>query len=96
MAIDTPLNYRNLVIYEIYVRNHGVDGTFANVVADLPRIREMGVDVIWFMPIHPIGQKNKKGAWAALIQFKITAALIRNMAIKKSLNYFVNTRTHWG
>ncbi|MCA9931554.1 MAG: hypothetical protein KC419_23875 [Anaerolineales bacterium] len=61
MAIDTPLNYRNLVIYEIYVRNHGVDGTFANVVADLPRIREMGVDVIWFMPIHPIGQKNKKG-----------------------------------
>ena len=61
MAKETPQSYRNLVIYEIYVRNHGQDGTFANIVADLPRIREMGVDIIWFMPIHPIGEKNKKG-----------------------------------
>lgn len=61
MAQDTPLSYRNLVIYEIYVRNHGRSGTFADVTADLPRIREMGVDVVWFMPIHPIGQLNKKG-----------------------------------
>lgn len=61
MAQDTPLSFRNLVIYEIYVRNHGRSGTFADVTADLPRIREMGVDVVWFMPIHPIGQLNKKG-----------------------------------
>lgn len=61
MAQDTPLSYRNLVIYEVYVRNHGRSGTFADVTADLPRIREMGVDVVWFMPIHPIGQLNKKG-----------------------------------
>ncbi|MEZ4641794.1 MAG: alpha-amylase family glycosyl hydrolase [Chloroflexota bacterium] len=43
------------------MRNHGKDGTLANVTADLPRIREMGVDVVWFMPIHPIGQLNRKG-----------------------------------
>lgn len=61
MAQDTPKSYRNLVLYEIYVRNHGKEGTFANVTADLPRIKAMGVDVIWFMPIHPIGQLNKKG-----------------------------------
>ncbi|RMG94173.1 MAG: alpha-amylase [Chloroflexi bacterium] len=61
MAEDTPLNTRNLVIYEIFVRNHGRHGTFADVTADLPRIRAMGVDVIWFMPIYPIGQKNRKG-----------------------------------
>ncbi len=61
MAQDTPLGYRNLVIYEIYVRNHGTHGTFADVEADLPRIRAMGVDVIWFMPIHPIGQVKRKG-----------------------------------
>lgn len=61
MAKDTPLSYRNLVIYEIYVRNHGPNGTFAEVEADLPRIRSMGVDVVWFMPVHPIGQLNKKG-----------------------------------
>lgn len=62
MAYDTPLDYRNLVIYEIYVRNHGPHGTFAEVEADLPRIKGLGVDVIWFMPIHPIGQQNKKGS----------------------------------
>jgi hypothetical protein len=62
MAQDTPLSYRNLVIYEIYVRNHGPNGTFADVEADLPRIASLGVDVIWFMPIHPIGQLNKKGS----------------------------------
>ncbi len=61
MAQNTPQSYRNLVLYEIYVRNHGRDGTLANVTADLPRIKALGVDVIWFMPIHPIGQLNKKG-----------------------------------
>jgi glycosidase len=61
MAIDTPSSVRNLVIYEIYVRNHGPHGTFAEVEADLERIQALGVDVIWFMPIHPIGKLNKKG-----------------------------------
>ncbi len=62
MAKDTPKSLRNLVIYEIYVRNHGPHGTFADVEADLERIQALGVDVIWFMPIHPIGKLNKKGS----------------------------------
>jgi glycosidase len=61
MASDTPLHYRNMVIYQVYVRNHGPNGTFADVEADLERIRGMGVDVVYFMPIHPIGVLNKKG-----------------------------------
>jgi hypothetical protein len=61
MATDTPSSYRNLVIYEVYVRNHGPHGTFADVEADLPRIQSMGVDVVWFMPIHPIGKVKHKG-----------------------------------
>jgi hypothetical protein len=62
MAKDTPKSYNNLVIYEVYVRNHGPHGTFADVEADLERIHSMGVDIVWFMPIHPIGQLNKKGS----------------------------------
>ena len=62
MAQDTPLNTRSLVIYEVYVRNHTPQGTFAGVEADLPRIAAMGVDVVWFMPIHPIGKLNRKGS----------------------------------
>ena len=62
MAIDTPSSFRNLVLYSIYVRNHGPNGTFHDVERDLPRIKNLGVDVVWFMPIHPIGQLNKKGS----------------------------------
>jgi glycosidase len=62
MASDTPPSYRNLVFYEIYVRNHGVTGTFADVEKDLPRLHTLGVDFLWFMPIHPIGLLNKKGS----------------------------------
>ena len=61
MASNTPLNHRNLVLYEIYVRQHGSNGTFADVEADLERIRSLGVDVIWFMPVHPIGKVARKG-----------------------------------
>lgn len=62
MAKDSPLSIRNLVIYEVYVRNHGKHGKFSEVEADLERIRDLGVDIVWFMPIHPIGQLNKKGS----------------------------------
>jgi len=62
MAVDTPSSTRNLVIYEVYVRNHGPHGSFADVTADLERIGRMGVDIVWLMPIHPIGQLNKKGS----------------------------------
>lgn len=65
MAKDTPVNYRSLVLYEVYVRNHGPNGTFADVEADLERIKALGVDVVWFMPIHPIGKVNRKGTYGS-------------------------------
>jgi glycosidase len=62
MADDTPDTCGNLVIYSVYVRNHGPNGTFADVGEDLPRIRSMGADAVWFMPVHPIGTDGRKGA----------------------------------
>ena len=61
MAANTNIELRNQVMYSVYVRNYSEEGTFAAVERDLDRIRELGVDVIWFMPIHPIGEKAKKG-----------------------------------
>ncbi|GBG66038.1 hypothetical protein CBR_g55382 [Chara braunii] len=52
---------RNLVIYEVFVRNHSPEGTFAAVEADLGRIKAMGVDVLWLMPHYPIGFEARKG-----------------------------------
>ncbi len=61
MALDTSPSLRKLVIYEIFVRNHSPGGRFAGVTADLPRIKGLGVDVVWLMPIHPVGQVKRKG-----------------------------------
>ncbi|MCP9292935.1 alpha-amylase family glycosyl hydrolase [Gracilimonas sediminicola] len=52
---------KNSSIYEINVRQYSEEGTFEAVRKDLPRIREMGVRILWLMPIHPIGEKNRKG-----------------------------------
>ncbi len=62
MALDTPKNYRNLVMYSVFVRNHTKEGTFRALVPDLDRIKALGVDIIWLMPIHPLGEKARKGS----------------------------------
>ncbi len=49
-------------IYEVNLRQYSSEGTFNAFSKELPRLRDMGVEVIWFMPIHPIGEKNRKGA----------------------------------
>ena len=59
---DTDKSLRNLVIYSVYVRNHTPEGTFRALEADLPRIKALGTDMIWLMPIHPIGVEGKKGS----------------------------------
>lgn len=62
MAANTDNALRQQIIYSVYVRNHTEEGTFLAIIPDLDRIRALGTDIIWFMPIHPIGVKGKKGS----------------------------------
>lgn len=62
MAKETKKTLRNQVIYSVYVRNHSAEGNFAGVEKDLDRIRALGTDIVWLMPVYPIGKKNKKGS----------------------------------
>ena len=62
MALDTQKNYRNLVMYSVFIRNHTKEGTFRALVSDLDRIKALGVDIVWLMPIHPLGEKARKGS----------------------------------
>lgn len=61
MAAGTKTTLRNQVIYSIYVRNYSEEGNFAAVEKDLDRIQKLGVDIIWFLPIYPIGKEKRKG-----------------------------------
>lgn len=48
-------------IYEVNIRQYTPEGTFNAFTEHLPRLQEMGVDVLWFMPIQPIGVERRKG-----------------------------------
>lgn len=61
MAHNTRRELNQLVIYELSVYNHTPSGDFAGVMGDLDRIRDLGVDVVWLMPIHPRGEKMRLG-----------------------------------
>lgn len=52
---------RDAVIYQINTRQFTPEGTFRAAERQLPRLKAMGVDILWLMPIHPIGEKNRKG-----------------------------------
>ena len=49
-------------IYEVNIRQYTAEGTFKAFQKHLPRIKDMGIDIIWLMPITPISQSNKKGS----------------------------------
>ena len=59
-AINKSL--QQAIIYSVFVRNHTPEGTFRALMPDLPRIKELGCDIIWLMPIHPLGVKARKGS----------------------------------
>ena len=51
----------NAVIYELNVRQFTPAGTFAAAEERLPALRDLGVDIVWLMPVHPIGVEGRKG-----------------------------------
>ena len=59
---EPPEWTRNAVLYEINVRQYTPEGTFAALQKHLPRLKELGVDVLWLMPVQPIGKLNRKGS----------------------------------
>lgn len=52
----------NSVVYELNVRQATPEGNFAAAAEQLPRLRELGVDIVWCMPIYPIGVEGRKGS----------------------------------
>jgi glycosidase len=52
---------KNSVMYEVNVRQYTPEGTFQALTARLPKIKELGVDILWLMPVNPIGLVNRKG-----------------------------------
>ena len=60
-TVPHPAWSRHAVIYEVNVRQYTPEGTFTAFQKHLPRLQKLGVDILWIMPVQPIGVKNRKG-----------------------------------
>lgn len=61
VQLQHPEWSKNATIYEVNIRQYTPEGTFKAFAEHLPRLKNLGVDILWLMPIHPIGEKNRKG-----------------------------------
>ncbi len=61
-AAEVSQDKYNSVVYELNIRQATPEGTFAAAERYLPELKKMGVDIVWLMPIHPIGVDGRKGS----------------------------------
>ncbi|QSE96234.1 alpha-amylase family glycosyl hydrolase [Fulvivirga lutea] len=60
-TLKFPEKAKGMNIYEVNVRQYTKEGTIKAFQSHLPRLKEMGVDILWIMPVQPISEKNRKG-----------------------------------
>ena len=71
--VQREFNKFNSVVYELNIRQATEEGTFAAAEKYLPELKEMGVDIVWLMPVSPIGVEERKGSlgsYYSIIDYK--------------------------
>ena len=87
---DIPEWSKNSVMYEVNIRQFSPEGTFNAFSEHLPRIKEMGVDIIWLMPIHSIGEENRKGTLGSYYSVKDYKSINSEFGTKDDFRNLVN------
>lgn len=59
--LDAPDWAKNASIYEVNLRQYTDEGTIKAFMPHIPRLKDMGIDILWFMPMHPISKTKRKG-----------------------------------
>lgn len=77
-------------IYEVNLRQYTEEGTISAFIEHLPRLKEMGVDILWLMPINLVGEKNKKGTLGSQYAVKDYYGLDTSLGKKKDFKKLVN------
>ncbi len=81
----------NANIYEVNIRQFSEEGTFNAFTEDIPRLKEMGVKILWLMPIHPIGEKNRKGTLGSYYSIVDYTDVNPEFGTKEDFKNLVNT-----
>ncbi len=83
----------NDVIYQIFPRNYSVKGTFKDIENDLERIKELGTTIVYLMPIHIIGVKNRKGTYGSPYAIKDYYSISPDLGDLSDFSSLIN-KTH--
>ena len=59
--VEVPSWARNATLYEVNIRQFTPEGTFTAIIPHLDRLANMGIDILWLMPVHPISETERKG-----------------------------------
>lgn len=96
VELNNPEWSRDAVIYQINTRQFSEAGTFAAVQEELPRLKELGVDILWLMPIHPIGEVNRKGSLGSPYSVKDYYDVNPEFGTKEDFKAFVDAAHEQG
>ena len=96
VRITHPAWSKQAAIYQINTRQFTPEGTFRAAEAHLPRLKELGVTILWLMPIHPIGQVNRKGTLGSPYSVKDYYGVNPEFGTLDDLKHFVNAAHELG
>jgi glycosidase len=82
---------RNAAIYEVNVRQYTPQGTIRALNAHLPRLKDLGVDILWLMPVQPIGKKNRKGVLGSYYSIANYTEVNPEFGTKEDFKAFVDS-----
>ncbi len=88
-TLSQPEWSRNAVIYEINWRQMTDEGTLAALTRQLPRLKDLGVDILWIMPVHPISVENRKGGLGSYYAVQDYTALNPELGTLEEFKAFV-------
>ncbi|MDT3695184.1 MAG: alpha-amylase family glycosyl hydrolase [Ignavibacterium sp.] len=81
---------KNSTIYEVNLRQFTKEGTFNSFLQHLPRLKELGIDILWLMPINPIGKLNRKGTLGSYYSVKDYVDVNPEFGTKEDFKILVN------
>jgi len=88
-ALKAPAWSYDQTIFEVNLRQYTPSGTIKAFEAELPRLQKLGVGILWFMPLHPIGVENRKGTLGSYYSVKDYYGLDPNLGTPKDFKLLV-------
>ena len=82
---------KNATIYELNIRQFSDEGDFKSILPELNRLKKMGVKIIWLMPIHPIGEVNRKGSLGSYYSVKDYKGINQEFGSKNDFKELVDS-----